>query len=54
MNEEEYYSFYAKWLEMSKRENQMDEYGSLLFLQGLSSNWNKLKHRLIVKEKHPT
>jgi hypothetical protein len=28
----------------------MDEYGNLIFLQGLSSKWNKMNYRLVVKE----
>lgn len=41
---------YRSWICKSKRNNNMDEYGHLIFLQGLSPIWNKLKHRLIVKE----
>lgn len=46
----EFEGFYSNWISKSKRNNTMDEYGSLIFLQGLSPIWNKLKHRLIVKE----
>jgi hypothetical protein len=49
-NEDEFDKFYQKWLKKSGRENTMDEYGGLIFLQGLSSKWNNLKYRLIVKE----
>ena len=42
--------FYDSWVKRSNRENNMDEYGNLIFLQGLSSKWNKLKYRLIIKE----
>jgi len=48
-DEEEFDQFYREWLEQSKRENTMDEYGSLIFLGGLSTTWNKLAYRLIVK-----
>lgn len=41
--------FYENWIEKSHRENSMDEYGSLIFLCGLSSEWNKLNYRLIVR-----
>jgi len=49
-NEEQFDQFHKKWLEESCRENNMDEYGNLIFLQGLSKQWNKMRHRLIVKE----
>jgi hypothetical protein len=41
--------FYENWIEKSNRENSMDEYGSLIFLTGLSSEWNKLKYRFVVQ-----
>lgn len=50
-DEEHFNEFYQNWLHKSKRKNNMDEYGNLIFLQGLSSKWNKLQYRLIVKEK---
>ena len=43
--------FYHKWIEKSRRNNNMDEYGSLVFLKAKSSKWNKLKHKLILMEK---
>jgi hypothetical protein len=42
--------FYENWILVSGRDNEMNEYGSLIFLQGLSSQWNKLKYRMIIKE----
>jgi hypothetical protein len=48
---EQFDQFYENWIQNSGRDNNMDEYGSLIFLQGLSSRWNKLKYRLIVREK---
>ena len=48
--EEEFELFYKKWIEISGRENNMDEFGNLIFLQGMSPKWNKMTHRLIVKE----
>tara|TARA_R110002049_G_scaffold275995_1_gene454129 strand:+ start:64 stop:447 length:384 start_codon:yes stop_codon:yes gene_type:complete len=50
LNEEEFELFYKKWIEISGRENNMDEFGNLIFLQGMSPKWNKMTHRLIVKE----
>ena len=44
-------NFYAKWIDKSKRQNNMNEYGSLIFLEGLSKKWNRLNYRLIIKEK---
>lgn len=49
-DEEQFEVFYNKWLAKSGRDNNMDEFGNLIFLQGLSRNWNQLKHRIIVKE----
>ncbi len=49
-NEKEFDQFYQKWIKKTGRENNMDEYGNLIFLQGLSIKWNRLNYRLIVKE----
>ena len=51
LTKEQFDQFYEQWLDRSKRDNNMDEYGNLIFLYGLSTKWNKLKYRLIVKEK---
>ncbi len=50
LDEIKFDDFYQKWKEISQRENSMNEYGSLIFLQGLSSEWNKLNHRIIIQE----
>lgn len=52
MNEKDFDLFYENWIERTKRENTMDEYGSLIFLQGLGSTWNKRKFRVIVKDRN--
>jgi len=49
LNNQQFDKFYENWIQKSHRENNMDEYGNLIFLQGLSTKWNKLKYRLIVK-----
>jgi hypothetical protein len=49
-NEVQFEQFYKEWLEKSCRDNNMDEYGNLIFLQGLSRKWNQFNYRLIVKE----
>lgn len=49
-SEAQFDEFYNQWIEKSGRNNNMDEYGNLIFLQGLSSKWNKLKYRIIVHE----
>jgi hypothetical protein len=49
-NEDQFDQFYREWLRTSGRDNNMDEYGNLIFLQGVSSRWNQMKYRLIVKE----
>ena len=51
LREDQFDQFYRNWISKSQRENNMDEYGNLIFLQGLSLEWNKLDYRLIVKEK---
>lgn len=51
LNEQQFEQFYQGWINKTERENNMDEYGNLVFIQGLSRKWNKLAHRLIVKEK---
>lgn len=40
--------FYTDWLSKSNRENNMDEYGNLIFLRGLTLKWNLHKFRLVV------
>ena len=47
---EEFNHFYEAWLSISGRENTMDEYGSLIFLNGLSKQWNAMTYRLVLKE----
>lgn len=42
--------FYEEWVHKSSRDNTMNEYGSLIFLQGLTPKWNKLKYKLVIKE----
>lgn len=49
-NEDEFNLFYKKWISISQREDNMDEYGNLIFLQGIAKKWNTMKHRLVVKE----
>ncbi len=47
-NDQQFEQFYKKWLTISRRDNNMDEYCSLIFLQGLSKKWNILKYRLVL------
>lgn len=54
LNEEQFDEFYNTWIEKSHRDNNMDEYGSLIFLQGKSKLWNSLKYRLVVLENTQT
>ena len=49
LDNQQFDKFYENWIQESRRKNNMDEYGNLIFLQGLSTKWNKLKHRLVVK-----
>lgn len=50
LDSKQYDKFYESWIEKTSRDNSMTEYGSLIFLEGLSSKWNRLKYRLVVKE----
>jgi hypothetical protein len=50
-SEKEFESFYEDWCSKTSRDNTMDEYGQLMFLQGLSRNWNAKQYRLIINEK---
>lgn len=50
-NEEQFDMFYDEWIKTSGRNNNMDEYGSLIFIQGLSAKWNRLSFRGIVMDK---
>ena len=47
---QQYDKFYEEWIQKSNRDNNMGEYGSLIFLQELTSKWNRLKFRLIIRE----
>ncbi len=49
LDQQAFESFYKAWIQKSDRENNMDEFGSLIFLQGLSQKWNQLKYRLVIK-----
>ena len=42
--------FYENWIQKANRDSSMDEYGNLIFLQGLTPKWNRLNYRLIIKE----
>lgn len=50
LNEQQFDEFYETWIEKSQKDNNMDEYGNLIFLQGKSKLWNSLKFRLVVLE----
>lgn len=49
-NEEQFDRFFQEWIKQSGREYNMDEFGQLIFLQGLTPKWNQLSHRLVVRE----
>lgn len=51
-NEQEFDLLYQNWLKKTGRENSMDEYGNLIFLQNLNTKQNKSNYILIVKEKN--
>ena len=49
-DEVQFEDFYRRWIEISGRENNMDEFGNLVFLKGLTEKWNLYRFRLIVEE----
>ena len=51
MSSEEFDQFYRVWITRSARENSMNEYGQLVFLQGQASQWNKRNFRFILLER---
>ncbi len=51
-NKEQFDDFYESWIASSGRDNNMDEYGSLICLHSLFEKWNKLDYRIIVKEEN--
>ena len=52
LDEQLFSQFYGNWLNRTKRGNNIYEYGNLIFLQGISSKWNRLNYRLVIKEKY--
>ncbi|WP_143451521.1 hypothetical protein [Janthinobacterium sp. 13] len=50
MNQEDFDVFYEKWLRLTHRDSNMDEYGQLLFLQGRAASWNQMASRFILRE----
>jgi hypothetical protein len=50
LDESEFNIFYQKWLKKINKENDMDQYCQLIFLQGMSKKWNLLKRRLVILE----
>ncbi|PHV13873.1 hypothetical protein CSQ90_27005 [Janthinobacterium sp. BJB303] len=50
MTQEDFDVFYEKWLRLTDRESNMDEYGQLLFLQGRAASWNQMASRFILRE----
>lgn len=49
-DQEQFDLFFEEWLRKTGRDSNMDEYGNIVFLHGMSSKWNKLKYRLVVEE----
>lgn len=50
MNQEDFDVFYEKWLRLTHRDSNMDEYGQLLFLQERAVSWNQMASRFILRE----
>ncbi len=50
LNTIQFDKFYDDWILRTSRDTSMNEYGCLIFLQELSTKWNSLKYRFIVKE----
>lgn len=52
LDESSFDKFYASWLESTGRESTIDEYGQLIFLQGIAKSWNVKAHRFVLLEKN--
>lgn len=50
MTQDDFDVFYEKWLRLTHRDSNMDEYGQLLFLQGRAASWNQMASRFILRE----
>lgn len=50
-NRHEFDEFYKNWLQKTNRDSNMDEFGMLIFLEGLSPEWNRRRYRIVVKDK---
>ncbi|MFM2307012.1 MAG: hypothetical protein RLZZ367_1681 [Bacteroidota bacterium] len=51
LSDNQFDAFYEPWIKATGRPNNMDEYGALIFLQGLTKKWNSLKYRFVVRIK---
>ena len=49
-NDSEFDELYQQWLSETKRDNNMDEYGQLLFLSGFSEKFNSARYRIVLSE----
>jgi len=49
LNDVQFDVFYETWIKLSGRSNNMDEYGALIFLQGLTKKWNSFQYRFVVR-----
>ncbi len=49
LNDTQFDAFYETWIQASGRSNNMDEYGALIFLQGLTKKWNSFTYRFVVR-----
>lgn len=50
LSKEDFDKLYDEWLRKSGRESTMDEYGQLIFLQGLADAWNMMASRFVLCE----
>ncbi len=50
-NQDDFDTFYQLWLAETGRENSMDEYGQLLFIQGLATRWDQRPYKVILSER---
>lgn len=48
--DDEFDNIYQKWLDLTNRANNMDEYGQLLYLKNFATRLNQAKYKLIIKE----
>jgi hypothetical protein len=51
MDKDEFDTIYEQWLSRTQRDNSMDEYGQLIFLEQFHQEWNSRPLRYVLEER---